>query len=155
MNLAIVLGMILWSAVSNNESKDQKPPLNEVRDLYQKAPVDKRSCFELLELLKPVEVADSRLYGYKGANLMISAQYVFSPFGKLSRFNEGKQMLESAVSAETGDVELRYLRLSIQKNAPAILGYNQSIEADRLFLKQALPNISDPRLRQQIVEQIY
>src|SRR5690606_36620238 len=113
----------------------QNPPLNNVRILFQKAAVDERSCFELIALLEPIDSSDHLLYGYKGANLMISAKYVFNPFRQLSRCNNGKRMLDIALSGGGSDVELRFLRFAIQKNSPSFLGYNQYLEKDRQFLR--------------------
>src|SRR5690606_28568795 len=147
MKLAKILGLIFLSAVATNDVLCQVSRLEEVRHLFQKAAVDKRSCFDLVKLLEPIGSADQLLYGYKGANLMISAQYVFNPLGKLSRFTEGKRMLDTALSTGSSNVELRFLRFAIQRNAPSFLGYNRYIEKDRIFLKHALPDVSDRALQ--------
>lgn len=78
------------------------------------------------------------------------AKYVSNPFRKLSYFKGGKQLLEKCVSADTENAEIRYLRLTVQSNAPSFLGYNQSITVDKQFLLHAVYNLKDLVLKQMI-----
>lgn len=78
---------------------------------------------------------------------MLMAKYVFNPFSKFSYFKKGKNMLEKAVHADKNNIELRFLRYTIQTNIPAFLGYNDDLETDRLFLKQSLANVKEPELK--------
>ena len=78
---------------------------------------------------------------------MIMAKHVFNPFSKLSYFNKGKLILEKAIQAEGKNVELRFLRYSIQTNVPAFLGYKSNLKNDYNFLKQAIPGIKDSVLK--------
>jgi len=72
--------------------------------------------------------------GYLAAAEMASAKYKFSPLSKLELFNSGKKKLENAIAADSNNLEIRYLRLTIQHNAPSFLGYNKNITSDKLFL---------------------
>lgn len=60
----------------------------------------------------------------------------FNPISKLKTFNEGKKNLESAIKKEPYNPEIRFIRLSIQKNIPSFLGYKENIENDTEFLKK-------------------
>jgi hypothetical protein len=46
---------------------------------------------------------------------------------------------------------LRYLRFTIQANAPSILGYNKNINEDKLFLINSVKNIDDEDLKNSVV----
>lgn len=74
---------------------------------------------------------------------MNSAQYEKWPFSKLSVFNEGKNDLQELIEKDKKNTELRLIRLSIQENAPRILGYNDNIEEDREFINKQKPKIKD------------
>jgi len=121
--------------------------LEQVRSLYEQAPVHKASCGALIALLQPYDEKNPLFLGYKGCAHMIMAKHVSGPFTKLSYFKKGKNMLERPIQADSHNIELRFLRLTIQKNAPALLGYNGDIKADRLFLRDNRENISDSSLR--------
>lgn len=67
---------------------------------------------------------------YKGVLLMKKAGLVNGPGKKLSIFKDGKDLLESSIHADPDNVEYRFLRLMIQENAPAILGYKDNLQED-------------------------
>jgi len=58
-----------------------------------------------------------------------------NPEKKLSWFKAGHIKLESAISADSLNAELRFLRLMIQEHAPAILGYKKALSADRRVIR--------------------
>lgn len=74
------------------------------------------------------------LMAYHGAALMTSAQYAFWPFEQLKRFNQGKKILENAVSHDISNVEIRWIRYVIQKNVPSFLNYSKNLEEDKKVL---------------------
>ena len=53
-------------------------------------------------------------------------------------FNRGKSILEEAIEANPLNVELRYLRYSLQKRVPDFLGYNANIDEDLLMIKKKI-----------------
>lgn len=87
---------------------------------------------------------------YLGALETIWAKYVGNPFSKLSTFNKGKEKLEKAVKNAPDNLEIRYLRLSVQKNAPSILGYDKAIKTDAEFLRKNIGRVELAALRNRI-----
>lgn len=59
---------------------------------------------------------------------------------------------ETAVSEYPYNPEIRFLRLSVQQNAPGFLGYNDQIEMDRNFLMSHLDGVHPRSLRKRIEE---
>lgn len=49
-------------------------------------------------------------------------------------FKESKQLLEELISENFDEVELRYIRYAIQRQAPKILGYYKNIAGDMQVL---------------------
>ncbi len=112
-----------------------------VRDMYVKSVTDKQQTQVLLNLLSKQEQTPFVL-GYTGATKMIMSKHAFNPFTKLSYFNSGKKMLQSAIARDKNNAELLFLRYAIQVSAPGILGYNDSISADKRQILIALNNQS-------------
>lgn len=124
------------------------PQLSQVRSLYSKAPAEEKHCEALLELLKNVDLKTQHtLAGYKGCATMIMAKHVFNPFSKMSYFRKGKTLLENAIAADTANIELRVLRLGVQINTPAFLGYKGKIATDKAFLERKKAGVRDEYLR--------
>jgi hypothetical protein len=123
----------------------------EVRTLYQKAATEEESCQKLLTLLKPFNESNNALLtGYKACATMMMANYVSNPFSKLSRFLKGKKLLEKAIQADRENAELRFLRFTVQTNAPSFLGYRHATNEDKLFLIKSVAFLTDTNLKQMI-----
>lgn len=120
--------------------------------MYIQANDHEKVCKEMLTLLKPYDEANNPLYlGYKAGANMIMAKHVKNPITKISWFNKGKKMLETAIKADAKDVELRCLRFGIQSNVPSFLNYKEDISRDKKFILQSYSHVKDPVLRKNIV----
>lgn len=115
--------------------------LEQVRLNYSAAVKDKETCKAMIQELQ--SSTNQPIYlGYLGAYQAVWANHVMSPITKLKTFNQGKDNIEKAIREDENNVELRYIRLSIQKNIPAILGYRSMIQNDTDFLKAHKKNIT-------------
>ncbi len=111
--------------------------LDYIRNNYHKAVKEKSICKVLVEMLKAKdnEISITEL-AYLGALEIIWANHVINPFSKLKAFRDGKEKIEKAATQTPKNIEISYLRLSVQKNAPSFLGYNDNINEDTEFLKE-------------------
>jgi len=123
--------------------------LDYVRANYDKAFADKKLCSQMIEALKK-ENSTPLFLAYLGGLQTIWANHVFSPASKFNTFNDGKKNIEKAVSADPNNAEIRFIRLSVQKNAPAFLGYNAMIKTDKNFLKTHRKKINSDEVQQKI-----
>lgn len=132
--------------------KVEYPALSELRRLYHVAAIQQDSSKKLSMLLTHLDSGSKPVYiCYKGVSKMMQAKYAINPMVKLSLFNNGKTLMENAISTDTTDMEMRYLRLSIQKNLPLMLGYNRSILSDKMFLQNNINNENDNELKELIL----
>lgn len=129
------------------------PLHDEVRLLYQKAAVEEASCRKLVKLLQPYnEKNNTVLSGYKACATMMMAKHVLNPLRKLSTFSKGKALLEKSIDADRFNIELRFLRFTIQTNAPSFLDYSSNIRQDKLFLINTVSSLTDLKLKQFITD---
>ena len=147
MKRFIIYGLVLFST----NSFADVPSISRVRSLFEQAGIQKSSCIKLIKLLEPYnEINFPILMGYKACGTMMMAKHVPNSFSKLLHFRKGKKMLETVIAANDKVVELRFLRYSVQTNAPSFLGYNNHIAEDKVFLKKAVPFLNDAVLRNKI-----
>ncbi len=140
--LAIMLTII-------NNSFAVTPSQEEIRSLYQKAAKEKVFCEQLIAITGSFDEQNNRLMaGYKACGMMIMSRYIFNPFSKLSNFLKGKELLEKCISKDPSNIELRFLRFTIQAEAPAFLGYNGQLATDKIFLLNAYKTSTDMELKQ-------
>lgn len=119
--------------------------LTELRTNYTKAVKSKTICEQMISQLE--KNASTPVYlAYLGAYQTIWANHVINPISKLNTFKKGKNNLEKAISSDQNLIESRFLRYSIQKNAPQFLGYSKHLNEDELFLKKHLKEVQSPEL---------
>lgn len=124
--------------------------LELIRSNYYKAVQDKELCEKMIAELTKTKDNSATHLAYLGSFQTISANHVFSPFNKLNNFKEGKGNLEKAVKKEPNNVEVRFLRLSVQKKAPSFLGYKANINEDTEFIKKNYHQIDSEVLQNYI-----
>ena len=122
--------------------------IEDVRVLFHKAESSQKVCIELIELLEPYNDKNNALFlGYRGSANMLMAKHLINPFSKLSYFKKGKLLLEKAIQFDQKNIELRFLRYTIQTNVPSFLNYSDNKENDRAFLLQSLNSLNDLKLK--------
>jgi hypothetical protein len=147
INVFLFFTIFICTTVFANQAS-----LEELRSLYNKSATSEEICTNLIKLCnEQSSIADATRLGYKGCATLMMANHYFNPISKWNSFTEGKKILEAAIKADTTNLELRYLRLTIQKNAPSFLGYNINIEEDKQFLKEHFPSIKDEQLKSIII----
>lgn len=122
--------------------------VKDIRLLFHQATNNEEICTKLINTLNPYNEDNNPLYlGYRGGAVMLMAKHAFNPFSKLSYFKKGKSLLERAIKAEDTNVELRFLRYTIQTSVPGFLNYSGDLKTDRQFLKKSLTDVKDLELK--------
>ncbi|MDI9342237.1 MAG: hypothetical protein QM534_16805 [Sediminibacterium sp.] len=109
-----------------------------IRALFNVAHVHKKDCEQLIHLTENKNLPV--IQAYHAAATMVYSKYFINPFKATQLFNTGKTLLEDLISENYDDIELHYLRYTIQLNTPIFLGYNKSIPEDRKLLSDFLKN---------------
>lgn len=96
-------------------------------------------CLRFHELFEKTDISKSNLLlGYKGAVELGMARHDANVFKKMGWFGDGKENLEKSIKNDPQNIELRFLRLTIQANLPEFLGYNENKEKDKAFVLENL-----------------
>lgn len=142
--LALILTILLTSSFSKNDLE-----LEEIRQNYQLAVTDKDICQSMINRLS--NHTPSNIYlAYYGAFQTIWANHTFNPFNKLKTFNEGRRNINKAAKLEPKNVEIIFIRHSIQKNCPEFLDYKQNMREDHKILSKEVDNIKVPSLKRMV-----
>lgn len=107
----------------------------EVRKNYKDAVTSQSKVDSFNESLKNVtKNDDKRLVAYKGAAIALAARFLKGAKQKNETFKSGVELVEFAIDNKPLDMEVRFVRLSIQQNSPKFLGYNKEIEGDKNYI---------------------
>lgn len=124
--------------------------INDVREAFQNAENSKEFAEEFHELIKKeLHLNKNVKKAYLGASMTLLAKHDGSIQERVKMFNAGKEHIEKAVEEEPHNLEIRIVRLLIQYNAPAILGYRANIEMDKEFILENFSKAS-PDLKKYI-----
>lgn len=145
MNKMILISAFFLLIVNPNEIL-----LNKVRSNYHLFLFNRDFCQATISELEKNKNESVLFLGYLGALQTINANHVSNPITKLKTFKRGKQNIESAVKADPNNVEIRFIRLSVQKNTPTFLGYNVNINEDITFINNNKQQIKSEYLKNNI-----
>ncbi|MFD1257390.1 hypothetical protein ACFQ3S_11330 [Mucilaginibacter terrae] len=68
---------------------------------------------------------------YLGVVLALKAKHAWNPYYKVKYLNDAENTLQVAVNREPDNMEIRFMRFSIEHNVPGFLGYNKHLVTDR------------------------
>lgn len=100
-----------------------------------------------VELKKVTSKNKPVLLAYKGAVLTLKAKFSKTKSDKKQFFKEGVSFIENALKTEPSNIEIRYIRMSVQENSPKFLGYHKNIEEDKEFILKNYANVSSNELK--------
>ena len=113
----------------------QSLTIEKVRQMYFGGWEGQCGATHLTELLSDITSDnDPVLMAYKGAAISTTANCKKMPYAKWNTFNEGKALIEKAVAYAPNDIEVRFLRFTVQSNIPGFLNYNHLVEDKRFII---------------------
>ncbi|MEQ9229244.1 MAG: hypothetical protein RIF46_01075 [Cyclobacteriaceae bacterium] len=119
---------------------------------YEKAYEDEKLTKKIIGELEKKSKLTSTEKAYLGALNMLMANHVGNPFSKISYFQDGKELLESATKEDADNIEIRYLRFINQVEIPSILGYKSNIEEDKKIILDRLSELSGTEVHERMVK---
>jgi hypothetical protein len=130
----------------------QTIPVETLRKEYHYLNKDSVACVKLYAKISTIDPQDNLTLGYKGATTAAMANFAKGKAEKIKLFNSGKKMLEQSINADTTNPELRFLRFTVQTNAPKALGYHTQIENDKKYMIAHYNEINNPTVKGRISE---
>ena len=144
--------MKIWTIIivmlSVNISNGQN--IEKIRRLYLQSSNNYAKLDSLNYSLSNYKQTNNLMSAYYGVNLILKSKYLKNPFKKIEYFEKGRKILEDAIIKEPDNIELIFLRYTVQKKTPSILMYKKDIEEDYQFIKSELDSTKDQRLKKYI-----
>lgn len=131
-------------------SSAQTVTVDALRKEYYKVTSDSATCAKLYSKVCKDNSTDNIIIGYKGAIMAAMANHIKNKQEKLKLFNSGKKFIDQSVITDNENVELRFLRFTIQSNCPKALGYNNQLDSDKKFILDNLDSIKNSSLKKKM-----
>ena len=148
----ILLAIIFTPFLEQSEDTS----LFDIRKLFYQATEESESADFLNEMLtESLTSKDITLRGYKGISFMLLSKHAYNPYTKISYFTKGSAILDQAIQEDNENIELRFLRYTIQCEAPIFLNYKSELSLDLNFIKTQVNNLKDFDLKNRINNYLY
>ena len=147
------LSLFVFCLLISISAYTQSMTLEEARKVYAESMNNKVTCEAAYKKISLVQNSENHLLmGYKAAISIALSKHLKSTKEKISHFNEGKHLMESAIGKDSKNVELRFLRFTVQSNCPAALKYNKNIVTDKSYIIENLTTVQNNSIRTKIKE---
>lgn len=127
----------------------------DLRETYYSASEDGDMAWAFYEKLAAADTTAPLLLAYKAMAGFMVSYHSTNPYHKLKYFIESRSALNRVIAQAPDNVELRFLRFTVQTNAPKFLGYYGNIIEDKTVLFAALNDAAasdlDTDLRQRVL----
>ena len=110
--------------------------LANLRHHFEQAAADKAAGEKFYKLLADYNDHDGLVLAYKGASEAIRARDA-SMFNKLTYVQDASRTFEQAVSINSANPEIRFLRFTVESNLPGFLGLSKHVDEDKALLLNA------------------
>jgi hypothetical protein len=110
------------------------------------------SLYSVLTAVKP---RTAIVTGYIATLQALKAKHNWNPYYKIKYLSDAEKTFKQAVSAEPHNIEIRFMRFSVEHNVPGFLGYNKNLNADKTELLSQLShphNHGDDELVKTIID---
>ena len=130
----IIMKTLLFSVLflMSNITYSQAYNIDQLRKDYIEAISNSDKADELCHELSAIKNPDALLLAYLGSAQAIRAKHAWNPVNKLSYLKQGFKTMDKAVAKDPNQLEVRFLRFSLQFYVPTFLGYSKNIDTDKV-----------------------
>jgi hypothetical protein len=108
-----------------------EPNLNTIRKLLITALNSSKTTDSLYTNLGNIKNRSSLINGYMGTLQALKAKHTWNPYFKIKYLNDAEKTFKSAITGDPSNIEIRFMRFSVEHNVPGFLGYTKNLVADR------------------------
>ncbi|MBK0378162.1 hypothetical protein [Mucilaginibacter segetis] len=91
----------------------------------------KKTTDSLYNSLNSMQIKSALIIGYIGTLEALKAKHTWNPYYKLKYLNDAEKSFQKAITEAPHNIEIRFMRYSVEHNVPNFLGYNKNLKADR------------------------
>jgi hypothetical protein len=128
--LFLVIAGVITLTLSHLQAQAQQPDLKVLRKQMVIAVEKSKTTDSLYKSLSDIKEKNGITNGFIGALLALKAKYAWNPYSKVKYLNRSEKLFKQAVTADPHNIEIRFMRFSIEHNVPAFLGFNKDLAVD-------------------------
>jgi hypothetical protein len=114
--------------------------MDQVRRDYIAAIENSDKADKLCTQLEKIKSPSALEMAYLGSVQAIRAKHAWNPVNKMSYLGKGFDIINNAVAKDPNNLEVRFLRFSLQYYVPSFLGYSKNITTDKNKIVNIIKN---------------
>jgi hypothetical protein len=108
-----------------------EPNLHVIRKLLVTAINSSKTTDSLYRDLGSIKNRTGLITGYLGTLEALKAKHTWNPYYKIKYLNDAEKTFKGAVTRDPTNIEIRFMRFSVEHNVPGFLGYTKNLVTDR------------------------
>jgi hypothetical protein len=108
-----------------------EPNLHVIRKLLVSAINSGKVTDSLYRDLGAIKNRPALINGYMATLEALKAKHTWNPYFKIKYLNNAEKTFKNAVTGDPHNIEIRFMRFSVEHNVPGFLGYTKNLVADR------------------------
>lgn len=108
-----------------------EPNLHVIRKQLVTAINSSKTTDSLYRNLGLIKNRTGLVNGYIGTLQALKAKHTWNPYFKIKYLNDAERTFKGAVTRDPANIEIRFMRFSVEHNVPGFLGYTKNLVADR------------------------
>ncbi|UII22912.1 hypothetical protein [Fulvivirga ligni] len=150
----IILLIFAQISLTNNSFGNTPKEIQTIREdlFYSDFDIDK--CWEFYNYVTSVKDGSAVIKAYEAVADALIAKYSWNPMSKYNYLKKSAHLMDKAVSEDKNNLEIRFLRLYIQRSIPDYMGMSEDIEEDKQVIMSNLNQLNASVLGEDIVKYI-
>jgi len=129
----IIRSLVFGLIITLSAFTDTTGPLSTARSLFSK--LDQGNVYvDSLIKVSSKYASSPLMLAYYGAAKTAKANYVSGPFDKYNTAKAGLGKLNASVTKSPTNIEIRFIRYSVELNIPAIMPFTNHTKLDKKFI---------------------
>ena len=108
-----------------------QPNIPNLRKKLMQAIDSKPTTDSLYQSLGLLQQRSGLLNGYMGTLEALKAKHAWNPYYKIKYLNSCENTFKGAIAQDPHNIEIRFMRFSVEHNVPGFLGYTKNLKTDK------------------------
>lgn len=134
--MPLLLLVVVCCSFRNND----QPDLHALRKQLMMAIQSSKVTDSLYDKLNAIKDKPAIINAYLATLDALKAKHTWNPYYKIKYLNDAEKAYQVALSEDPHNIEIRFMRFSVEHNVPGFLGYNKNLTADREEIIHQLNN---------------
>jgi len=147
-----IMVWVLGSMPLGTHAQDRS--IDEIRHKFYLSTLDYQHAFPLIDKLSEIGDPNALELAYMAATQAILAKPGWNIFKKIGYLRQSRDTFQKAIKRDMKDLEIRFLRLSIEHHIPRYLGLSRHIAYDKQVIMENIEKFKEKELPQEISDYI-